>query len=131
MKIFSRVFSILLFGIGLSAVVGGLGLIFLDGLGMEVSSMQGVFTSFLIPALILTFIVGGTHIIASVMLWKNKRFAIEATGVAGFGMLIWIYTELYIIETGSWLHNLYFIIGIATLVATMILFKFQNQKSTS
>lgn len=126
----TRILSVFLFCIGLSAIAGGYGLIFLNGLGMPVTSLHGVFSSFIIPGLILAFIVGGTHIAASILLWLKSKYAVEATAVAGFGLLVWIFTELYIIREGHWLHVLYFGFAVVTLIVTMLLLKLRKQTDT-
>lgn len=94
---------------------------------MPVANLRGVFSSYIGPGLILALVVGGTHIAAGTLLWRQARFAMEATAVAGFGLLIWVFTELYIIRVGHWLQILYFGFAIATLLITMLLLKFQKQ----
>ncbi len=98
----------------------------MNGLGMQISSLHGYFPSFILPGLILGFVVGGTHLIASYLLIKNQKFSPEASAVAGFGMIIWIYTEMYIIQNPHWLQTFYFVVGIITLIATMGLFKYRQ-----
>lgn len=125
-SMYVRALSVFLFCIGLSAVAGGYGLVFLNGLGMPVANLRGVFNSFFAPGLILAFIVGGTHIAASILLWLKSRFAVETTALAGFGLLIWVFTELYIIRAGHWLQVLYFSFAVATLIATMLVLRFRK-----
>lgn len=112
--------------IGLSAIAGSYGLIFMNGLGMQIESLHGYFPSFFVPGLILGFIVGGTHLFASYQLIKNQNFAPEASAIAGFGLIIWVYTEIYIIQQAHWLQAVYFALGIITLFTTMGLYKFRK-----
>lgn len=106
----------------LSAFAGGIGLIFFDGLGMSRESLAPYLSSFLIPGLILFFIVGGTNLAALILILKNWRYAMEAAMVAGFGLQIWIYTEMYIINESSWLQTLYFSLGTLILILAFILY---------
>lgn len=110
--------------VGLSAVSGGYKIIITDGLGMPVAWLEGsVFTSYFWPAVILSSIVGGTYILSSILMWKNHTRALEASAVAGFGLLIWLFTELYIMTKPHWLQVLYFGFGIVTLIAVFLMQK--------
>lgn len=110
--------------VGISAVFGGIGLITTNGLTMPFSFLEhSPFHSFVGPGIILAGIIGGTNILAAAFLLKKKRFALEASAVAGFGLLIWIFVQLYMIRQGHWLHSLYFGCGILILVLTMLLLR--------
>lgn len=98
---------------------------FKDGLGMNVAWVAP-FASYFWPGVILFVVVGGTHIVASIMLWRNSRWALEAAAKAGFGLLIWEFVELYIITKPHWLQGLYFGFGIITLVYVMVLLKYST-----
>lgn len=127
-SLISKILSAVLLLTGLSAVAGGYGLIFMDGLGMPLSSLSGSpFASYFWPGIILAFVVGGTNLLASVLLFKNHRLAPEAVGIAGFGMIIWIFTEMYIIFEGHLLHAFYFALGIVILLGAAAL-KFYVKK---
>lgn len=114
--------------IGISAVIGGYGLITTHGLGMPVVWLSSsIFTSYFWPGVILISIVGGSYLSSAYLLVKEHAYARESMAIAGFGLLIWIYTELYIMKQSHWLHTLYFAIGIVTLVLTMLLLKYQRR----
>lgn len=113
--------GILLF-LGISAVFGGIGLIFNDGLSMPKDWLSNSpFNSYLIPGLILTFIVGGTSFGASYMLLKNMKNSIEGAAVAGFGVIIWIFVQRYIIRQSSFLQIVYFAVGILIVALSILL----------
>ncbi|OQA03462.1 MAG: hypothetical protein BWY68_00736 [bacterium ADurb.Bin400] len=42
--------------------------------------------------------------------------------VAGFGMQIWIYTEIYIVLHSTWLQTLYFTTGTLILILAFMLY---------
>lgn len=123
----TRIFSALEFLIGISAVAGGIALITLNGLGMPVIWLDhSPFASYFWPGVILSLIVGGTYLLASILLWKKNKFTCEATATAGFGLLTWVFVELYIINEPHWLQIFYFGFGVLTLVVTLFLLKFSK-----
>lgn len=108
---------------GLTAFAGGAALIFMNGLGMPIEWLGGIFNSYFWPGFILAVVVGGVNLTAAAFLWKNYRLWAEASATAGFGLLIWILTELYIIGQPHWLQVFYFGAGILILVLTMQIMK--------
>lgn len=105
-----------------SALAGGIGLLLTNGLGMPTTFLDsGVFTSFLIPGLILLFVLGGTQTLATVLLLARRESALLWTAVAGFGVMIWIYVETAMIAGTSFLQDLYFATGTAQLVLVLAL----------
>lgn len=121
-KFFRNFLIIVLIFNALSALAGGLGLIFLNGLGMPAEWVSVLGSSYVIPGLILFFIVGGTNLLAAISIIKKWIYAMEAAMVAGFGMQIWIYTEIYLIKQASWLQTLYFGTGTLVLILAFLLF---------
>ena len=107
--------------VGLSAVAGGIGLLATGGLGMPLSILShSPFSSFFWPAMILLFIVGGTHLYAAFGQYKNRPNALRSAAIAAFGLLIWIFTELYMLRDSHWLQALYFGLGILSLVLILL-----------
>jgi hypothetical protein len=105
-----------------SAIGGGIGLVFANGLGMPASVLgDGPFTSFVVPGLILLAVVGGTQTLAAVALIARWASALVWSAVAGFGLVIWIYVEVAIMPGYSWLQTLYFVTGIAQLTLAFAL----------
>ena len=101
-----------------SAIGGGIAVVATDGAGMPHSFLaRGPFTSFTVPGLILTFVVGGTQTLAAVLLILRKESSLLWTAVAGAGMVIWIFVETGIIAGISWLQVLYFATGGLQIVA--------------
>lgn len=115
--------ALLLF-LGLTACIGGVSLITTNGMGMPIAWLSNTpFPNFIIPGLILLFIVGGTSLLAAFLQIKNHKYAIEASVTAGFGILIWIFVELMILPHASFLQAIYFGIGILILILSMFLLK--------
>jgi hypothetical protein len=77
------------------------------------------FTSFVVPGLALALIVGGTHIAAFVMTARRTRWAMLASSVAGFGVLVWIFVQMVYIPFSA-LQAAYFVLGVAELAAVLV-----------
>lgn len=104
-----------------SALGGGLGLIAANGMGMPLSWLEGTpFDSFVIPGLILLLIVGGTQALAVLGQHRRQPWCFAAAGVAGFGMVIWVYVEVALLPVYSFLHTLYFSTGVLQLVFVLL-----------
>lgn len=108
------------------ALRGGIGLLRPDALGIPLSLLQNTpFTSFLLPGLILLFVVGGTHVLAIITLLRNSLYAHEFSVTAGFGLLIWTFVEIYMIPRPHWLQALMFAIGVTVISLTVLRMRLQ------
>ena len=106
----------------LSAVAGGIAIVLTSGLGMPLSRLSdSPFTTFVVPGLILSTVVGGTQWLAAVLMLRRVESALFWSAVAGFGMLIWIYVEIGIVGGGAWLQALYFGTGLLQLILVLSL----------
>ncbi len=130
-----KAFAFLLLLVGVSAVIGGYGLITTNGLGMPTSWLEGSpFKSYLFPGLILTFIIGGIFITTSVLIFMKYKYAMQASVIAGICLVIWIFTEVYIIKHSNILQWFYFLIAIFTIIAglsSMHVIITQHEKKTT
>jgi len=112
---------------GISAIFGGVELVRTNGMGMPISWLaNSPFNSFLIPGLILMIIVGGTSLSACYLLINNNKYQYESSAIAGFGIQIWIFVQIYLIQQGSLLQAIYFSSGIIILILTIRLLKTKN-----
>jgi hypothetical protein len=120
-----KIFAAFLLLVGLSAVAGGYGLIFMNGLGMSSSYINKwpFYGSFLGPGLILGVIVGGTNLFASFLIFIKNKVARESALVAGFGMIIFEFFEVYITKESHWLQIFYFLVGITTVVLSELILR--------
>lgn len=106
----------------LSAIGGGIGMIVADGLSMPKSLLADTpFTTFAIPGLILLVVVGGTQLVSAVLLLSRGEAALLGSAVAGFGMLIWIISEIAFIHTFNWAHTIYVVAGLLQLILVFAL----------
>lgn len=105
-----------------SAAGGAIGMMFTGGLGMPANLLEGSpFSSFMAPALILLVVIGGTHALAAMLLLRRRRSSLLWSAIAGFGMIIWILTEIVIISGFNWIQGVYFATGIVELALVLAL----------
>jgi hypothetical protein len=106
----------------LSAVVGAVLAIAANGAGVPLEYLENSpFSSYFIPGAILGLVVGGTQLAAAVALMGKRRIALLLSAVAGFGMLIWVFVELAMMQQFSWLQAAYFVLGGLELVLVLVL----------
>jgi hypothetical protein len=106
----------------LSALVGAVLAIALNGAGVPLAFLENSpFSSYLVPGLILGVAVGGTQLAAAVALLLKRTRALQFSAIAGFGMLIWIFVELAMIQHYFWLQGAYFILGGLELILVFAL----------
>lgn len=92
--------------------------------GLPIELLSGSpFSSFLFPGVILGLVVGGTQLLGAIGLLRSWHRSSELIAVAGFGMIIWIYAEIYIVKQVSWLQTVYFALGIAELILLLLSMK--------
>jgi len=104
-----------------SAIAGLLIAIPGHGAGFPLDALKGTpFTSFVIPGLILGVVVGGTQLTAAIAMRRTGPAKLTLASVAGFGMLIWIFTELALIGY-SVLKTVYFALGTIELTLVLVL----------
>ncbi|MGO4103694.1 hypothetical protein AB4Y63_07065 [Leifsonia sp. YAF41] len=114
-------FGLLLFG-AVSSFAGAVLAFNAESIGVPLEFLAKTpLTSFIVPGLILGIIVGGTQLTAAIALSTRRRSAMLWGAVAGLGMLIWIFVEMAIIETYSWLQSLYFGLGALELILVLAL----------
>lgn len=79
------------------------------------------FRDYWIPSLILFIVVGGTLLIASVVVFAGHRSARVAALWAGVIILVWLATETFIIGYVSWMQPATAIGGILVLLLARLL----------
>jgi hypothetical protein len=96
----------------LSALIGAVLAIAANGAGVPLEYLKNSpFSSYFVPGLILGVVVGGTQLAAAIALLAKRGIALLLSAIAGFGMLIWIFAELAMIQQFSWPQAAYFILG--------------------
>jgi len=130
-RIVSLLLAILLLFTGFVSVISGIVMIATNGMGMPLEWLDGTaFTSYLVPGLILLIVIAGVTTLAGILLIKKKKGAHQAAAASGFGLLIWLFTEMYILEKmGShFLHAIIFTEALVILIAVMVLLGFYKKE---
>jgi hypothetical protein len=110
----------------ITAIFGGLGLVLSNGaaLLLPLSMLDGSpFRSYLVPGLLLIFLIGGTQLAAALVLLRNRHYWSELTVLAGLALIIWLFMQLYWLRTTSILQIFYFLIALAELVLTFLYYR--------
>jgi uncharacterized membrane protein len=115
MKVYIGLGSLQAF-IGLGALAGGFGLVkdpSGSALGVPLSFLEGSpFPDFLIPGIFLLVVNGVGSMIGAVLSFTRRRYAQEIAIVLGAILVAWIVIQVVIIRSFSWMHILYFILGV-------------------
>jgi hypothetical protein len=73
------------------------------------------FTSYMVPSLVLFFVVGGSCLFAAIALFARLRVDRIAAFASGAVLLMWIVAQVSVIGYVSWLQPTIFTVGIAVL----------------
>jgi len=112
--------------VALSAAVSGVALALGERAGSlgiipPLEWLEGTpFDSYLLPGLVLIVVVGGTHALAFILLLRRTGWALAASAVAGFGMVIWVFVQMVLIPY-SFLQAVYFGAGLLEIVLVLLL----------
>ena len=105
--------------IGIGAMGGGFMLVqdpSGSALGVPLSLLEGSpFPNFLIPGIFLLAVNGVGSMIGAGFSFTRRRYAQEIAIVLGAILVAWILIQVVIIKSFSWLHILYFILGVVEL----------------
>lgn len=106
-----------------SALVGMVGLTLGGGMGLPPEWLDGtVFTSWVVPGVLLGVLVGGTQALALLAQFGRRRVAWGLHAAAGLVLLVWIFVELAILLEWSPLHGVFFAAGaLQTALAVLAL----------
>jgi hypothetical protein len=95
------------------ALFGGWALITGADLGMDANLLDGTpFSSFVIPGYILAFVVGGTNLIAAVLLLMRLPISVPVAMIAGAILTGWIAIQVAMIGYATILQPIFFAVGI-------------------
>ena len=131
-KVISILLAILLLLTSVVSIISGIVMIATNGMGMPLSWLEGTaFKSYMIPGLILLIIIAGVTMLAGIMLLMKKKYAPETAAISGFGLLIWLFTEMYVLtKMGShFLHAIIFTEALVILIAVIMLFRLSIRKT--
>ena len=106
--------------IAVTALISGLLLISNpDGeiLHLPLSLLQGTpFKNYLVPAIILTLIVGGINLAAVILNLRGNPGRFNWAMAGGFVVCGWIIIQMMLIHAAHWLHFIYLGIGLLIIL---------------
>jgi hypothetical protein len=84
-----------------------------SSLGLNLQMLNGTpFHNFLLPGLLLMFIIGGTQILAILLSILRHPQTYKAALAAGIILIAWIAFQLMMVHSYTWLYGLYLLIGV-------------------
>ena len=111
---------------GITAIGGGASLVIRpDGSLMEAPSsllQQSPFTTFMIPGLLLLFVIGLSNSVAGVLVARTSRLAPYFAYVAGGALFVWITVEMILLRTHHWLQIGYLMVAALILLEAWRMF---------
>lgn len=132
-KIFTVLLIIIEFFHGLSGLAGGYGLIAdpsAASLGMELSWLEGTpFNNYLIPGIVLLVFNGLGNTIAAILSLRKNKYLNGVAVFFGFGMMIWIASQVLWIGYKDFLQPLYFTTGLVQVLLGLILWNKMRAKA--
>lgn len=100
--------------VGVAAVIGGIGLV-RNGLGMPKDWLLSTpFDTWLIPGVLLAIGVGGSQLLAAVLLGAHDPQARAASMVAGVGLATWIVVQSALLHRYHPFSPALFAVGVST-----------------
>ena len=84
------------------------------------------FKSYFLPSLFLFLVIGGSCILAAILLFNHHRYAQKVAFSCGILVLLWIITQVSIIGYVSWMQPTTAIVGMIILLLTYLLPKTKN-----
>lgn len=114
----TRYFLVALLALVTANAIGG-GIYALRGAdGVPVEWLQGsMFSSYVVPGLILLIAVGGSAALATIALLAKHPRGFDAAKLAGWVLVTWMLEQLVIIGFVSWLQPVMLAVAVAILVA--------------
>jgi hypothetical protein len=102
--------------VGAGAVFGGIALIVEADLGMDPALLDGTpFSTFVVPGWILLIGVGGSNLVAGILLLIHHEQASSFAFLAGAVLTVWIAVQVVMIGMVSILQPVFFTFGLMTM----------------
>ncbi len=102
--------------IGIGAVAGGFGLVSApngSALGIPLELLEhSPFQDYFIPGLVLLVVNGLGNLAGGILTLRRSRTAGEVAIALGTFLVLWIVLQVAFFRTVSWLHVVYFVIGV-------------------
>jgi hypothetical protein len=119
-KLIRYALSLLQIFVGITAVLGGFGLVS-DPSGTKMSVPlellnNSPFTNYLIPGLVLLVVIGVGHVFAGIVTFFRHRYAGNISVFFGAVLAFYMITEVWFIGLVNFSQPLYFVLGAVELI---------------
>jgi len=119
-KIIRYAFVVLQIFLGITAVLGGIGLVS-DPSGTKMNVplellKNSPFTNFLIPGLVLLLVIGVGHVLAGIITFLRHRYSGNMAILLGAFLALYMITEVWFIGLVNVSQPLYFVLGAVELI---------------
>ncbi|HEY9178365.1 MAG TPA: hypothetical protein VIN07_11765 [Flavipsychrobacter sp.] len=125
MKVFRYIAILVLLFNAVSALFGGFMLIDEPsgaGLQMPIEAMKsGPFNDYLIPGIVLFSVLGVGSLLALAMLIFNVRYYVQAVLLEGLATIIWIVTQMIVVQDVVLLQIVYLSVGAVLVLCSLSL----------
>jgi len=125
-----RILGLIEVFVGVGAISGGAPmLIHPNGSTQGLSTVilaNSPFSSFLIPGILLTSIIGLGNLAGAWLSWNDKKYTGEGGIVLGAGLIIWITVQTFMLGLASTMQPLFFVIGISQLILGIRIYRKQK-----
>ncbi len=124
MTIIRRILVVLHVIIGIGGLVGGYSAIInpMEPMGAPVEILKNSpFTNFLIPGLILFFILGIGNLVSAALFFKKLAYQGYISSVFSWALVIWIIVQCIMIQDIVFLHVFFFFVGIVQAFLSFLL----------
>lgn len=116
--------------VGLGAWIGGFALVALPTgaiLHLPMDFLQGTpFHDYLVPGVILFFVVGCSNVVAAWLLLRRRPSAALAGIIAGCIQIGWMIGEIALIGYRGSVQGAYLLLGVLTLILALLLWRRQR-----
>jgi len=85
------------------------------------------FQSFLVPGLILFLVIGVGQLLAGVLTLRRHRLSSYIGAIFGFGLMIWIFVQVNMIDGGHALQYSYFAVGVVETALAFLIQDFSHR----
>jgi hypothetical protein len=124
MTIMKRLLIVIHIIVGLGGLVGGYSAITnpMEPMGAPIEMLKNSpFTDFLIPGLILFFVIGVGNIVSAVLFSRKIIYQGYISSVFSWALVIWIVVQCIMIQDVVFLHVFFFIVGIVQALLSFLL----------
>lgn len=127
MKIFKTLLFVPLLFVAVTVIIGGVDMIlYPTGILFRLypqSLENSPFSNFLLPGLISLIFIGGSSLVALLLLRDKSIYALPVALFSGIATMVWVSCIVLIFKDISWMAVAYWIIGLEIILVTLYIQK--------